>query len=108
MKPSLEYIAIIVKTMPMIEVEKMLNVLQLRQGKGYSQFEVSFLMGQRDLYVRDVENPNRTLGYSVAFTNVFRQIFDCDTPTIVPNVNREPTYSIRILQATDEADQKFY
>lgn len=94
--------------MPIIEVEKMLNVFQLRQGKGYNQFEVSFLMGQRALYVRDVENPNHTLDYSVAFTNVFRQIFDCETPAIVPNVNQQPSYVIQILQAVDEADKKFY
>lgn len=97
-----------IKAMPQIEVEKMLNVLLLRKNKGFSQFELSFLMGQRDFYVRDVENPNHTLVYAVPFTNIFRQIFDCDVQAIVPDINCRPRYSIRILEATDESNKTFY
>ena len=97
-----------IKAMPQIEVEKMLNVLLLRKSKGFSQFELSFLMGQRDFYVRDVENPNHTLVYAVPFTNIFRQIFDCDVQAIVPDINSRPSYSIRILEATDESNKIFY
>lgn len=97
-----------IKAMPQIELEKMLNVLVLRKRKGYSQFELSFLMGQRDYYVRDVENPNHTLVYTVPFTNIFRQIFDCYIQAIVPDINRKPAYSIRILEATDESENSVY
>jgi hypothetical protein len=97
-----------IKAMPQIEVEKMLNVLLLRKRKGYSQFELSFLMGQRDLYVRDVENPDHTLGYAIPFTNIFRQIFDCAVQAIVPDTNCRPSYSIRISGATDESGNPYY
>lgn len=97
-----------IKAMPQIEVEKMLNVLLLRKNKGFSQFELSFLMGQRDFYVRDVENPNHTLVYAVPFTNIFRQIFDCDVQAIVPDINCLPSYSIRILEATDDSGNTYY
>ncbi|WP_143053838.1 hypothetical protein [Parapedobacter koreensis] len=92
----------------MIEVERMLNVLILRHEKGYNQFELAFLLGQRDLYIRDAEDPNKKLTYSVAATNQFRQIFGSGIQTIVPNVNQAPTYSTRILQATDEAGRNLY
>ncbi|SEL57514.1 hypothetical protein [Parapedobacter koreensis] len=108
MKPNLLFKELDIKAMPQIEVEKMLNVLVLRKRKGYSQFELSFLMGQRDFYVRDAENPNHTLIYAVPFTNIFRQIYGCDTKAIVPDINKKPDYSIRILEATDESGNSVY
>lgn len=94
--------------MPQIEIEKMLNVLLLRRCKGYSQFELSFLMGQRDFYVRDVENPNHTLIYTNPFSNIFCQIFDCNTQAIIPDTNRKPSYSIRLLETTNESGKFVY
>lgn len=102
MHTNLEFNEIQITTMPQIEVEKMLNVLMLRKHKRYSQFELSFLMGQRDYYVRDVENPAHKLTYAVSFANIFLQIFKCDVKAIVPNINATPSYSIRIAEATDE------
>lgn len=97
-----------IKTMPQIEVEKMLNVLLLRKQKRYSQFELSFLMGQRDYYVRDIENPEHKLTYSVPFSNIFRQIFNCDFEAIIPNINTTPSYSILISEATEESGNIIY
>lgn len=91
-----------------IEIEKMLNVLSLRKEKGYSQFELSFLMGQRDFYVRDIENPKLKLVYTPQFSNILRQIFDCEIQAIIPDTNRKPDYSIRILEATDESGKIVY
>jgi hypothetical protein len=91
-----------------IEIEKMLNVLSLRKEKGYSQFELSFLMGQRDFYVRDVEDVKHTLIYTGPFSNILRQIFNCEIQTIIPDTNRKPSYSIRILEATDESGKFVY
>lgn len=108
MRTNLLFEELDIKAMPQIEVEKMLNVLVFRKKKGYSQFELAFLMGQRDYYVRDAENPNHSLVYNVPFTNIFRQIFNCTTQAIVPDINRKPAYSIRILQASDEADNSVY
>lgn len=86
----------------------MLNVLSLRKEKGYSQFELSFLMGQRDFYVRDVEDLKHTLIYTGPFSNILRQIFDCEIQAIIPDINRKPDYSIRILEATDESGKFVY
>lgn len=108
MQPDIEFSEIYIKAMPKIEVEKMLNVLSLRKQKRYSQFELSFLMGQRDYYVRDAEDPKHTLVYTIPFTNVFRQIFDSDVQAIVPNINTTPSYSIRISEAVDENGNILY
>ncbi|PRD54698.1 hypothetical protein [Sphingobacterium gobiense] len=108
MHPDLEFREIQITTMPLIEVEKMLNVLLLRKQKRYSQFELSFLMGQRDYYVRDAENPKHTLVYTIPFTNVFRQIFNCDVQDIVPDINSTPKYSIRMSEVTDENGNIIY
>jgi len=108
MHTGLEFNEIQITTMPQIEVEKMLNLLILRKQKRYSQFELSFLMGQRDYYVRDVENPAHKLTYAVPFTNIFRQIFNCDVQAIVPDVNHKPSYTIRISEATDENGNILY
>lgn len=86
----------------------MLNVLGLRKKKRYSQFELAFLMGQRDFYVRDAEDPMDKLMYGGHFANIFRQIFDCPLQDIIPNLNVEPSYSISISQSTDESGNITY
>ena len=96
-----------ITAMPRIEVEKMLNVCLLRKKKGYSQFELSFLMGQRDFYVRDVEDLSHTLIYSVPFTNIFREIFDCNIQAIVPDLT-SANYTIQISMAKDHSANPIY
>lgn len=93
--------------MPRIEVEKMLNVCLLRKKRGYNQFELSFLMGQRDFYVRDAEDPTNTLIYSVPFNNIFREIFDCDIDQIVPDITNSD-YIIQISIAKNESNPVVY
>ncbi|WGQ16710.1 hypothetical protein [Sphingobacterium faecium] len=101
MQAQLKFKIITITAMPQIEVEKMLNVLLLRKKKGYSQFELSFLMGQRDYYVRDAEDPNHKLSYAVYFSNIFREIFNCNIQDIVPNINSTSTSYIQISLATN-------
>lgn len=67
-----------------IEFEKIYMVLDLRLSAGYSAFELSFLLGRRDFYVRDTENPNHSLQYSVNETNYLRQVFKCSLKKIMP------------------------
>lgn len=62
----------------------MINVLNLREEYGYSQFELSFLMGSHDFYVRDIENPFHTLQYSVPNNGYLMRIFKCGIDQIVP------------------------
>ncbi|VTR43681.1 hypothetical protein [Sphingobacterium thalpophilum] len=102
-----KYEIINIIAMPRIEVEKMLNVFLLRKKKGYSQFELSFLMGQRDFYVRDAEDLSHTLIYSVPFNNIFREIFDCDIQAIVPDLT-SANYTIQISKVNDHSGNVVY
>lgn len=103
--PKFEIINI--TAMPRIEVEKMLNIFLLRKKRGYNQFELSFLMGQRDFYVRDAENPTHTLIYSVPFNNIFREVFDCSIEQIVPDITNSE-YTIQISAARNESELVVY
>lgn len=107
MQDDYKYEIINITAMPRIEVEKTLNVFLLRKKRGYSQFELSFLMGQRDFYVRDAEDLSHTLIYSVSFTNIFREIFDCDIDQIVPDITNSD-YTIQISVSKDESDLVVY
>ena len=104
---DLKFEIINITAMPRIEVKKMLNIFLLRKKRGYNQFELSFLMGQRDFYVRDAEDLTHTLIYSVPFTNIFREIFDCDIDQIVPDITNSD-YTIQISIAKNESDLVVY
>jgi len=96
-------------SMEPIELEKMINVLNLREGRGYSQFELAFLMGFRDFYVRDVENPFHTLQYSVPNNGYLMWIFNCGIDGIVPAklpITDAPTH--RVSTATDEGGKLIF
>jgi len=103
MQVDLKFEIININAMPRIEVEKMLNILLLRKKRGYNQFELSFLMGQRDFYVRDAEDPTHTLIYSIPFNNIFREIFDCSIEQIVPDITNSE-FTIQISVAKSESD----
>ncbi|WP_367211278.1 hypothetical protein [Sphingobacterium sp. R2] len=107
MQADLKFEIININAMPRIEVEKMLNIFLLRKKRGYNQFELSFLMGQRDFYVRDAEDPTHTLIYSVPFNNIFREIFDCSIEQIVPDIT-QTDYTIQISVARNESDSVVY
>ncbi|WP_293955600.1 hypothetical protein [Sphingobacterium sp. UBA7855] len=107
MQADLKFEIININAMPRIEVEKMLNIFLLRKKRGYNQFELSFLMGQRDFYVRDAEDPTHTLIYSIPFNNIFREIFDCDIDQIVPDITNSD-YTIQISVAKSESDLVVY
>lgn len=58
-----------------IELDKVYRVMALRLKNHWSAYELSWLLGYRDLYVRDVENPFHKLQYSSADTNYLIKIF---------------------------------
>lgn len=94
--------------MPMVEIEKMLNVFLLRTAKGYSQYELSFLLGQEDFYVRKIEDITHTLEYKIEKSNILRQIFNCEFVAIVPNTNVSPSYTIKVFEHKDETERITY
>lgn len=91
-----------------IELEKVFMVLALRLKFGYSAYEVSFLLGRRDYYVRDTENPLHTLQYSVNENNYLRQIFNCSLKKIMPGRVEPFEYIIKVLTHTNDDDLKVY
>jgi len=100
---ELEFIIESTFSMDPIELEKMINVLILRHNHGYNQFELAFLMGFRNMYIRDVENPLGTLQYSVPNNGYMMRIFKCGIEGFVPArlpITETPIH--RISTATDE------
>lgn len=91
-----------------IELEKIYRVRDLRISYGYSAFETSFLLGRRDFYVRDAENPLQTLQYSVNENNYLRQVFNCSLRQIMPGKVEPATYQIRVISNINEAGLTVY
>jgi len=77
-----------------IEFDKIYRVMEMRILLGYTDRELSFLLGYRPLYVRDIENPLHTLRYTPKDTNYLLRIFDCKLPDIMSGKIDEPFYQI--------------
>jgi len=77
-----------------IEFDKIYRVMDKRISLGYSAIELSFLLGYRLQYVRDVENPEKTLRYTTKDTNYLMNIFDCKLPELMSGKIDEPFYQI--------------
>jgi hypothetical protein len=79
-----------------IEFDKIYRVMDKRVSLGYSDRELSFLLGYRPLYVRDVENPLHTLRYTAKDTNYLLDIFECSLQEIMAPKIRDTFYPIKI------------
>lgn len=95
-------------TIEAIEFEKTYQVMDLRLSFGYSAYETSFLLGRRDFYVRDIENPLHTLQYSVNENNYLRQVFNCNLKKIMPGKVVPVTYSIKTETTVNENGLTIY
>ncbi|MCS3552341.1 MULTISPECIES: hypothetical protein [unclassified Sphingobacterium] len=91
-----------------IELIKMLNIIKLRDKRGLSQFELAFLLGQRDLYVRDFERPDHTLILGLSENNTIRIIFKCELADFVPLSNDSNNHKIQIRFHIDEQGKRVY
>lgn len=81
-----------------IEFDKVYRVMDKRKSSGYSDRDLSFLLGYRALYVRDVENPLHTLRYTVKDTNYLLDIFDCKLPEIMAGRIPELFYQVKVVE----------
>lgn len=79
-----------------IEFDKVYRVMDKRKSLGYSARDLSFLLGYRALYVRDVENPFHTLRYTTIDTNYLLSIFDCELCEIMAGIIPEAFYQIDV------------
>ncbi|CAM3951397.1 hypothetical protein SAMN06265348_104121 [Pedobacter westerhofensis] len=86
-----------------IDLDKVYKVRNKRLSLGYSARELSFLLGYRAHYVRDVEDPTQTLRYSVKDTNYLLLIFKCDLREIMEAKIPEDYYFISVKKLKDAA-----
>lgn len=91
-----------------IEFDKVYMVMDKRLALGYSDRELSFLLGYRHLYVRDVENPLHTLRYTPKDTNYLLSIFDCRLPELMPAKVDEAFYQVKVVESVDQAGGSVY
>lgn len=91
-----------------IEYDKVYKVRDLRLKFGYSQYELSWLLGYRDYYVRDVENPTLKLRYSAVDTNYLRLIFNCPLADIIAPLIDPPKWHINVKVKEDESGRKTF
>jgi len=91
-----------------IEFEKVYMVMDKRIALGYSGRDLSFLLGYRPLYVRDVEDPRHMLRYTPKDTNYLQLIFDCKLEEIMLPKTVESVYRIRVDTLIREGDNPIY
>ncbi|TCR10894.1 hypothetical protein EDF66_101709 [Sphingobacterium sp. JUb20] len=108
MKRNLDFEILKISSMSDIELIKMLNIIKLRDKRGLSQFELAFLLGQRDLYVRDFERPDHTLILGLSENNTIRIIFKCELADFVPLSNDSNNHKIQIRFHIDEQGKRVY
>lgn len=84
-----------------IEFDKVYRVMDKRKSLGYSNRDLSFLLGYRVLYVRDVENPLHTLRYTTVDTNYLLKIFDCELSEIMAGIIPDAFYQIDVEKIID-------
>lgn len=91
-----------------IEFDKVYMVSDKRMVLGYSDRELSFLLGYRALYVRDVEDPLHTLRYTPKDTNYLLSIFDCRLSELMPGKVVEPFYQVKVVVSVDKEGREVY
>jgi len=91
-----------------IEFDKVYLVMDKRIALGYTDRELSFLLGYRSLYVRDVEDPLHTLRYTPKDTNYLLHIFDCKLPEIMSPKITELFYQIKVAVTIKDDGSKVY
>lgn len=91
-----------------IEFDKTYKVMLLRLKRGWSAFELSWLLGYRDFYVRDVENPLHKLQYASADTNYLQLIFNCGYEYIIAPKIEPAVWKIAVEVKVNDAQARLY
>ncbi|CAM4252930.1 hypothetical protein SAMN06265348_1088 [Pedobacter westerhofensis] len=91
-----------------IDFEKSYKVKDLRVSKGFSDRDLSFLLGFRALYVRDVENPLHKLIYKAKETNYLQHIFDCSLDQVMYLTLPDLNYDLYILATANSEGTNSY
>lgn len=91
-----------------IDFEKCYKVMDLRIKHGYSDRDLSFLLGYEALYVRKAENPIHKIRYKAKDTNYLRHIFTCELSAIMDGKLAEFTYDLCVLETANENKTKSF
>ena len=91
-----------------IEFTKIYRVMGLRLLLGYSAYELSFLLGKNDFFVRDVENPLGTKRYNPDDTNYLLLIFNAQLPSIMLPKVEQNIYHLKVRSYLNEVKREVY
>jgi hypothetical protein len=95
-------------TVVAIDFHKIYTVRELRVTEGYSAYELSFLIGKTDFFVRDVENPLSTKRYNPDDTNYLLLIFNKEIRSLMRERVDQNLYQIEVVSYLGEANAKVY
>src|SRR4051794_32992585 len=91
-----------------IDFEKCYKVMDLRIKHGYSDRDLSFLLGYHPLQVRNAESPLHKIRYKAKDTNYLRHIFNCELPAIMDGKLAQSTYQLYVIETTNSNKIKSY
>lgn len=91
-----------------LDFEKSYKVMDMRIKRGFSDRDLSFLLGYHPLYVRDIENPLHKLRYKAKDTNYLRHIFNCELSDIMHGALPFLSYQISVITTINDNKTKTY
>lgn len=91
-----------------LDFEKSYKVMDMRIAKGFSDRDLSFLLGYQPLYVRDAENPLHKKRYKPRDTNYLLQIFDCKLPDIMDGKLPDLNYKLSVIATANDSGTNTY
>jgi hypothetical protein len=95
-------------TVTSIDFEKSYKVMDVRIEKGFSDRDLSFLLGYHPLYVRDVENPLHSKRYKPRDTNYLLHIFGCTLPEIMDGKLPDLKYKLSVIATGNKTGTNRY
>lgn len=89
-------------TFPAFSFEKIALLKQLREKLGYSAYEVSFLLGKHNFFVRDAENPLKTTLIDSEDTCHIAKVFRTAISQITPPTIAIDNYQLEVIKGKTE------
>lgn len=93
-----------------IDFSKCYKVQRLRIARGFSDRDLSFLLGykENDLFVRKVENPLHSKRYKAKDTNYLLHIFECELPIVMDGKLPQLKYDLQVIETVNPKRTKSF
>lgn len=91
-----------------IDFKKCYNVMDLRIAHGFSDRDLSFLLGYQPLFVRDIENPLHSKRYKPKDTNYLLHIFGCHISAVLDESLPSLSYKLKVVSTTHSNGTRNY